>query len=248
MEKLLMRCCDVEALWDEMREGVEPRREHVLAHLRKCTTCQELYEQFEGVAYCLSCLPIVEPPQNLVPRILDHIKAYRERFRVNEPDSLARIASPLGALLIAWRDRAITFVGIERGDFEKERRLIERRLHRGVVLAKAPDWVRDAVRQWFRTWQIDLRTIDISGLTEFERAALRKAAEIPPGEVRSYGWIAREIGRPHAARAVGQAMARNPVALFFPCHRVVSTSGALHNYGYGLEVKARILKMEGFKA
>ena len=62
-----MRCCDVEALWDEMREGVEPRREHVLAHLRRCKTCQDLFEQFEGVAYCLSCLPIVEPPPDLVP-------------------------------------------------------------------------------------------------------------------------------------------------------------------------------------
>jgi methylated-DNA-[protein]-cysteine S-methyltransferase len=84
-------------------------------------------------------------------------------------------------------------------------------------------------------------------LTAFERAALRKAAEIPPGEVRSYGWIAREIGNPQAARAVGQVMARNPVALFFPCHRVVDSTGALHQYGYGVELKARILSMEGYR-
>jgi O-6-methylguanine DNA methyltransferase len=243
-----MRCCDVEALWDEMREGVEPRREHVLAHLRGCKTCQDLYEQYEGVAYCLSCLPIVEPPQNLVPRILDHIKVYRERFKSVVPDSIARIPSPLGNLLVAWREQGITFVGIERSDFEKEQRFIERRLRRRVELAEPPAWVQQTVRQWFKTWRADLRYVDISALTEFERAALRKAAEIPPGEVRSYGWIAREIGHPHAARAVGQVMARNPVSLFFPCHRVVATSGNLHNYGAGVEVKARILKMEGFRA
>jgi O-6-methylguanine DNA methyltransferase len=243
-----MRCCDVEALWDEMREGVQPRSEHVLAHLRGCKTCQDLYEQFEGVAYCLSCLPIVEPPQNLVPRILEHIKTYRERFKSAEPDSIARISSPLGTLVIAWRGRAITFVGIEIRDFEEERRHVERRLRRSALPADAPAWVKDAVKQWFRTWHVDLNSIDISELTEFERAALRKAAEIPPGEVRSYGWIAREIGHPHAARAVGQVMARNPVSLFFPCHRVVATSGRLHNYGAGLEIKARILKMEGFRA
>ncbi len=242
-----MRCCDVEALWDEIREGVKPRREHVLAHLRRCPTCQDLYEQYEGVAYCLSCLPVVEPPPSLVPRILDHIKSYRERFLQSEPDSFARLSSPLGKLLVAWRDRGITFLGIERGDFEKQRRLIERRLHRRVQNAQPPEWVKEAVRRWFGTWRIDPRFIDVSQLTEFERAALGKAAEIPPGEVRSYSWIAREIGRPHAARAVGQAMARNPVALFFPCHRVVATDGTLHNYGYGLEIKARILRMEGYK-
>jgi len=241
-----MRCCDVEALWDEMREGVQPRREHVLAHLRGCKTCQDLYEQYEGLAYCLSCLPIVEPPQNLVPRILEHIQAYRERFKSRQPDSLARIASPLGKLLVAWREQGITFVGFERGEYEHERRLIERRLRRTVQLADPPAWVQDAVRQWFKTWRADLTHVDISQLTEFERAALQKAAEIPPGEVRSYGWIAREIGHPHAARAVGQVMARNPVSLFFPCHRVIATSGELHNYGAGLEVKARILKMEGY--
>ena len=242
-----MRCCDVEALWDEMREGVQPRSEHVLAHLRGCKTCQDLYEQFEGVAYCLSCLPIVEPPQNLVPRILEHIKTYRERFKSAEPDSIARISSPLGTLVIAWRGRGITFVGIEVHDFEEERRHVEHRLRRAALPADAPAWVKDAVKQWFRTWRVDLDSIDISELTEFERAALRKAAEIPPGEVRSYGWIAREIGHPHSARAVGQVMARNPVSLFFPGHRVVATSGRLHNYGAGLEIKARILKMEGFR-
>jgi len=239
-----MRCCDVEALWDEMREGVEPRREHVLAHLRRCRTCQELYAQFEGVAYCLSCLPIVEPPNSLVPRILEHIKTVRATYL--KPDALARVTSPLGSLLVAWREARITFLGIERGDFEAECAHIERRLRRPIVAAEPPEWVIKAVRNWFRTWQIDPQFVDISNLTEFERAALSKAAEIPPGEVRSYGWIAREIGHPHAARAVGQAMARNPVALFFPCHRVVATNGELHNYGYGVEIKARILRMEGY--
>jgi O-6-methylguanine DNA methyltransferase len=242
-----MRCCDVEALWDEMREGVQPRREHVLAHLRGCKTCQHLYEQFEGVAYCLSCLPVVEPPPNLVPRILDHIKSYRERFKTASPDSIAQVPSPLGKLLVAWRESGITFVGIQRRDYEEERRSIERRLHRPVQPASPPDWVKKTVQQWFKTWRADFRYIDVSELTEFERAVLRKAAEIPPGEVRSYAWVAREIGRPQAARAVGQVMARNPIALFLPCHRVVATDGRLHNYGYGLEVKARILRMEGYK-
>ena len=83
-------------------------------------------------------------------------------------------------------------------------------------------------------------------LTPFEQSALRAAATIPPGEVRSYGWVARAIGQPTAVRAVGRAMARNPVALLYPCHRVVDANGALHQYAYGVEVKARLLEMEGY--
>ena len=63
--------------------------------------------------------------------------------------------------------------------------------------------------------------------------------------MRSYAWVATQIGRPKAARAVGRVMARNPLPLLFPCHRVVDSSGDLHNYFYGLEMKARILEMEG---
>jgi methylated-DNA-[protein]-cysteine S-methyltransferase len=244
-----MRCSDVEALWDEMREGVEPRNDHVLAHLRRCRDCQEMYREFEGVAYCLSCLPIVEPPRSLVPRILDHIKcSVREPRTHGSPDSLALVDSPLGTLAIGWRDSRITFVGLAReNDFAAIRAFVERRLRRAVLPAEPPPWIAEAVRIFFSTWHVDARMLDVSGLTEFERAALSKAAEIPPGEVRSYGWIAREIGHPHAARAVGQAMARNPLALFFPCHRVVDANGALHNYGYGVELKAQILRMEGYR-
>ncbi|MBD5603880.1 MAG: methylated-DNA--[protein]-cysteine S-methyltransferase [Candidatus Eremiobacteraeota bacterium] len=242
-----MRCSDVEALWDDVRTGLEPRSEHATAHLRYCKDCQAVYEQYEGVAYCLTCLPTVEPSAQLVPRIYDHIKALRNRYRSKLSDSISRFDSPLGVLWVAWRTSGITFIGIDRGqDEETAIAAIERRLSRPVRLADVPPWVADALRVFFSTWRVDMTRIDISGLSAFEQAALRKAAEIPPGEVRSYGWIAREIGHPQAARAVGQAMARNPVALLFPCHRVVDASGALHNYGYGVEVKARILEMEGY--
>ena len=71
---------------------------------------------------------------------------------------------------------------------------------------------------------------DLDALTEFERAVLAKALEIPAGEVRPYGWIAREIGRPKAVRAVGTALGRNPVPLLIPCHRVVRSDGRIGNY------------------
>lgn len=87
---------------------------------------------------------------------------------------------------------------------------------------------------------------DISRLTDFEQAVLRKTLEIPRGEVRTYSWVAREIGRPRAVRAVGTALANNPIPILIPCHRVVRSDGVIGNYGAGgPEAKFKILDQEG---
>ena len=93
-----MRCCDVEKLWDDMRDALEPHRTQVIKHLRECPPCQELYEQYEGIAYCLTCLPPPEPSATLVPKIIDHI---RTAVKATLPDSVAKMHSPLGLLFVA---------------------------------------------------------------------------------------------------------------------------------------------------
>ncbi|HEY8297351.1 MAG TPA: MGMT family protein [Candidatus Baltobacteraceae bacterium] len=242
-----MRCRDVEALWDDIREGMPPLREAVLSHLKACPPCQELYEQYEGVAYCLSCLPQPEPSCDLAAKVVEHIAQIKHKYR-STPVTLAVVATPIGRLYVGFKDARITFVGIDRGEpAEAIREQVERRLRRNVQTGEAPSWLIGMLDEFFTTWHVDEGRVDISDLTPFEQAALKAAAAIPPGEVRSYSWVAREIGRPRAARAVGQAMARNPLPLLFPCHRVVDSNGELHNYGYGIEMKARILKMEGYK-
>ncbi len=87
---------------------------------------------------------------------------------------------------------------------------------------------------------------DLRGLTEFQQAALMAAYAIPYGEVRAYKWIAETINRPRAARAVGGAMARNPIPLMIPCHRVVAVNGSLTGYSGpgGLDAKRRLLQLE----
>jgi O-6-methylguanine DNA methyltransferase len=82
---------------------------------------------------------------------------------------------------------------------------------------------------------------DLRGVTPFERAVLMKALEIPRGEIRPYAWIAREIGRPKAVRAVGTALAKNPIPLLIPCHRVVRSDGLIGNYGLGGPANKRTL-------
>ncbi len=89
---------------------------------------------------------------------------------------------------------------------------------------------------------------DLSRLPSFHRAALEACAQIPFGHTRTYGELARQLGRPTgAARAVGSAMAHNPLPILIPCHRVLGGSGALHGYTApgGLAVKAWLLHLEG---
>ncbi len=81
--------------------------------------------------------------------------------------------------------------------------------------------------------------------TEFQRAVWREIAAIPFGETLSYAEVARRVGRPGAARAVGAATGRNPIPLVVPCHRVVGADGSLTGFGGGLETKRWLLAHEG---
>ena len=87
--------------------------------------------------------------------------------------------------------------------------------------------------------------IDLSDATPFQRRIWQAARTIPYGETRSYGWVARQAGNPKAARAVGQAMNRNPLSILMPCHRVVASDGGIGGFGGGIEMKQRLLRMEG---
>jgi len=86
--------------------------------------------------------------------------------------------------------------------------------------------------------------LDLRG-TDFQLGCWRALLAIPYGETRTYADIARAIGKPYAFRAVGMANNRNPVAIVVPCHRVIASDGTLCGYGGGLEVKRRLLELEG---
>lgn len=84
-------------------------------------------------------------------------------------------------------------------------------------------------------------------LTRFEQAVLKKLREVPRGRVTTYGTLARAVGIPRAARAVGNTMNKNPDAPRVPCHRVVDSNGELGGYAGGINKKIKILKSEGVK-
>ncbi len=86
--------------------------------------------------------------------------------------------------------------------------------------------------------------LDLRG-TDFQQACWRALLAIPYGETRTYADIARAVGKPNAFRAVGMANNRNPIAIVVPCHRVIASDGTLCGYGGGLDVKRRLLELEG---
>src|SRR5438309_6517444 len=158
-------------------------------------------------------------------------------------DACAEVQTPIGPYFLAWNDGGISAVmeasvGAERfeGWFGRE---IGRPLSR---VASVPDRLREAARDERARHRL---RFDLRKLTDFERAVLMKTLEIPRGEVRTYGWVAREIGHPRAVRAVGSALRRNPVPILIPCHRVIRSDG-LGNYAGGApERKRAILSFEG---
>jgi methylated-DNA-[protein]-cysteine S-methyltransferase len=87
-------------------------------------------------------------------------------------------------------------------------------------------------------------TLDFDGVSPFQRAVCQATRDIPRGQTCSYGDLAAQVGRPGGARAVGQAMARNPWPIVVPCHRVVASDGGLGGFGGGLDMKRRLLRLE----
>jgi O-6-methylguanine DNA methyltransferase len=161
-------------------------------------------------------------------------------------DRYAEAPSPLGPLFVAWNGLGVSWVGkandpeaFEAGAAAHTGRPITRAAVLPVKLARAIERRMGGDRRV----RIDL---DLRGCTSFEVAVWRKALEIPRGEVRPYGWIAAEIGSPKAVRAVGTALAHNPVPLVVPCHRVVRSDGTIGQYSLGgPDNKRRILAAEG---
>jgi methylated-DNA-[protein]-cysteine S-methyltransferase len=103
------------------------------------------------------------------------------------------------------------------------------------------------LRRYFAGEPVDFGDfeVDLHARSEFERAVLAATRSIPFGQTRTYGQIARAIGEPDAARAVGQALARNPACIVIPCHRVVAANGALGGFTGGIRWKEALLRLEG---
>jgi len=159
--------------------------------------------------------------------------AHSTLVAVGLADDYAVMDSPIGPLRVAWNGRGVSTVEEAPDDGTFEARFHART---GRVARRRDTLPEGLARKIERRLAGDRRNrieLDLRGSTEFERAVWMKALEIPRGEVRPYGWIAAEIGRPKAVRAVGTALGHNPVPLIVPCHRVVRSDGMIGQYSLG---------------
>ena len=148
------------------------------------------------------------------------------------------IDSPIGELLLAGDNDALTMIGFPEGAMRRDPEI-------GWVKNDKP--FAAAARQLKEYFAGERHEFDLPlrlDGTEFQLLVLDELRRIPYGETTSYGDIAKRIGRPKAVRAVGAANGRNPIPIIVPCHRVIGSGGALTGFGGGLDTKKALLQLE----
>jgi O-6-methylguanine DNA methyltransferase len=161
----------------------------------------------------------------------------------------------IGPCGIAWRDEAphaVTHFQLpEATPAATEERIARRAGGRNSAVPAVVAAVIEKVTKHLRGELQDFSDapVDLSETGEFDRMVLEAALRIPAGETRTYGDLAKAVGRPTEARAVGQVMARNPIPLIIPCHRVLAAGGGLGGFSApgARQTKARLLAIEGAK-
>jgi methylated-DNA-[protein]-cysteine S-methyltransferase len=149
--------------------------------------------------------------------------------------------SPIGELLVAQTDRGLARISYFPDGMEDTLA----RSFGARVLRTPLDEVRRELEEYFegRRESFDL-PLDLR-VAPFHADVLQELARVPYGRTETYGGLARKVGRPRAARAVGTVMHNNPIPIVLPCHRIVGANGSLTGYAGGLDVKRRLLELEG---
>lgn len=156
------------------------------------------------------------------------------------------VESPIGELLVAASERGLASIWFDPDPAEDLDRLA--RLG-GPRVLRSPHSVEEARRELDEYFEGKRRSFDLAldlrALPPFTITVLDELARVPYGETTTYGALARRVGRPRAARAVGTVMNRNRIPIVLPCHRVVGSTGDLTGYAGGLDRKVTLLELEG---
>lgn len=175
----------------------------------------------------------------------------------NSPISYCLFNTSIGAIGIAWSDVGIVSLQLPEGSEKDTRHRLIHRMARST-LAHATEvkptnpWVKDTIKKIQEHLKgtpqnFEDVPLDLSTTSQFYCRVYQAARTIAPGQIKTYGEIAKQIRAPRAARAVGQALGKNPIALIVPCHRVVGANnkpGGFSAFG-GLSTKEKLLRTEG---
>lgn len=168
------------------------------------------------------------------------------------PHEYALFETPIGTCAIAWRKgespEIVSFYLPEAAEAQKDWRIAQR----GTRATEIPPAIAEVIEKSRRHLARDLQDfhdapIDWDRFEPFARRVYRAALDIPLGQTRTYGQLAKSIGEPKAAQAVGQALGNNPIPLIIPCHRILAADGRMGGFSApgGLRTKETLLLIEG---
>jgi methylated-DNA-[protein]-cysteine S-methyltransferase len=230
-----MECRSVLTRIDALRTGeLESKDEKkVEQHLKTCRSCDDSATDVEEFASAVKSL-VTKSPRSCLKKLHEELA-----------DGFDLITRGDDRAWVAFSDRGIRMIDLRARSAEEFERKFQRRFGRGLRQAALPAKLREQVVAGLEGRGPRNPSVDLSGVTKFEREVLRTIQRIPRGQVRAYSWVARQVHRPKAARAVGLVMARNPIPVLLPCHRVVPASGGIGNYAFGVATKRTFLTREG---
>ncbi len=183
-------------------------------------------------------------------RALEHIPPssrasdIRRRLVLSRQIDLSVVGTQLGWIGVARSANGIVTLNLPLESREQAAADLQRKFPEGVF-RDAPDEIKQELFDYgLGRRQAFSLPLDWQLTKPFQRSVLEATRRIPFGETRTYGWVARAIGAPRASRAVGRALATNPIPIIIPCHRVIASDGTLGGYGGGLPLKQRLLELE----
>ena len=156
-----------------------------------------------------------------------------------------RFQSPIGSLSILAVKQGVVKISFENESMEELKDWCQG--HLGMCIVEGPYFTTEAKSQilnYFRGKRKSLNFPIVHLNTPFCKRVLEAERNIPYGQTRSYGEVAKMVGHPKANRAVGSANANNPLPLYYPCHRIINSNGTLGGFGWGVDVKQYLLDLE----
>jgi methylated-DNA-[protein]-cysteine S-methyltransferase len=159
----------------------------------------------------------------------------------------SKVETEIGKFWVGWNPKGITLISPATKAPSAFEKMYRRRFGIRLQTQDIPGSYEQALREAAAGRMHDPVPVDLLKLSKFQAKVLKLLQQVPRGEVRTYSWLARKAGRPKAARAAGNAMARNPIPFLIPCHRIVPASGGVGNYGFGPALKRKLLSREGVR-
>lgn len=187
-----------------------------------------------------------------MPRLIYNVRTPERRANLMETLFTSTWTSPVGPLFLAVSDRGMVALEFDKRlpgqqtirPNPRDLRTETKALRFEQSESKTRRFTRELEEYFSGTRRKFDFPLDLRG-TDFQLACWRALLKIPYGQTRTYADIARAVGHPQGFRAVGMANNRNPVAIVVPCHRVIASDGTLCGYGGGLDIKRKLLELEG---